>query len=179
MTCSRSLGTTINLCLVAIQDVCYDHVMPRHVHQVHSVLQLTPSWEINAGHKTFYNTDIIQSNKCVCEHSDNKQLFFMYSILIPDPPYPLPPQHLLFSCYSNLFVWKDKNGVPWRDVIRVSARKELEDARYETDPSIISKLIITGRDAVQRSVEVFMAKRKKIIDSEAAQGHQQGPGPFQ
>ncbi|MEW5313550.1 MAG: hypothetical protein WDW38_005109 [Sanguina aurantia] len=81
--------------------------------------------------------------------------------------------------FSNLFVWKDKNGVVWRDVIRVSARKELEDARYETDPSIISKLIITGRDAVQRAIESFMAKRRKIIDDDSvAAGQQPGSGPF-
>lgn len=48
------------------------------------------------------------------------------------------------------------------------AHQEFEDARVETDPEIINKLIITGRDAVQRTVESFMRKRSQIIQEEAA-----------
>lgn len=33
--------------------------------------------------------------------------------------------------YSNLFVWRDERGRPWRDVLRASARKEFEEARFE------------------------------------------------
>mmetsp|Transcript_16313 Transcript_16313/g.35283 ORF Transcript_16313/g.35283 Transcript_16313/m.35283 type:complete len:188 (+) Transcript_16313:46-609(+) len=80
--------------------------------------------------------------------------------------------------YSNLFVWKDDNGHVWRDVLRQSARKEFEDARHETDPEILNKLIITGRDCVQRTVEVFMKRRQSIIDDEAAkQGQGRGGYP--
>lgn len=76
--------------------------------------------------------------------------------------------------YSNLFVWKDAQGRTWRDVIRESTRKEYEDARFETDPEIINKLIITGRDCVQRTIEGFMKRRQQIINEEAAM--QEGPG---
>ncbi len=58
-----------------------------------------------------------------------------------------------------------------RGVLRVAERahtQEFEDARIETDPEIINKLIITGRDAVQRTVEAFMKKRRSIIEEEAA-----------
>lgn len=69
--------------------------------------------------------------------------------------------------YSNLFVWKDAQGRTWRDVLRQGARKEYEDARQERDPEILNKLIITGREAVQRTVEAFMKKRGSIIEDEA------------
>jgi len=46
--------------------------------------------------------------------------------------------------------------------------QEFEDARVETDPEIINKLIITGRDAVARTMESFMKRRNAIIEDEAA-----------
>ena len=64
--------------------------------------------------------------------------------------------------HSNLFRWKDVQGNEWRDVIRRSARQEFEAARYEQDPGLVSKLIITGRDAVLRTVEVFLKKRQEL-----------------
>lgn len=68
--------------------------------------------------------------------------------------------------YSNLFVWRDEVGRPWRDVIRASARQEFEAARHEPDPELINRMIVTGRDAVQRTVEGFMQKRQRIIAEE-------------
>lgn len=70
--------------------------------------------------------------------------------------------------YSNLFVWKDEHGRPWRDVIRASARQEFEAARHEPDPELVNRMIVTGRDAVQRTVEGFMRQRNKIIDDESS-----------
>lgn len=46
--------------------------------------------------------------------------------------------------------------------------QEFEDARFEQDPEIVNRLIITGRDAMTRTVEAFVAKRAKIIEEEAA-----------
>ncbi|GIL44079.1 hypothetical protein Vafri_1639 [Volvox africanus] len=66
--------------------------------------------------------------------------------------------------YSNLFVWRDERGRLWRDVIRESARKEFEAARVELDPEIVNKLIITGRDCVQRTVESFAARAKALVE---------------
>ncbi|KIZ02295.1 hypothetical protein MNEG_5664 [Monoraphidium neglectum] len=70
--------------------------------------------------------------------------------------------------YSNLFVWRDQHGRVWRDVIRSSARQELEAARREDDPELVSKMLVTGRDAVQKTVEQFMKRRQQIIEEEAA-----------
>jgi hypothetical protein len=69
--------------------------------------------------------------------------------------------------YSNLFVWRDEHGRVWRDVIRASARQEFEAAQHEPDPELINRMIVTGRDAVQRTVEGFLKKRERIIDEEA------------
>lgn len=52
-------------------------------------------------------------------------------------------------------------------MLRRNARKEFEDAKQETDPEILNKLIITGRDAVQRTVEAFWKRRSGIIAEEA------------
>jgi hypothetical protein len=70
--------------------------------------------------------------------------------------------------YSNLFVWKDEHGRVWRDVIRSSARQEFEAARHEPDPELINRMIVTGRDAVQRTVEGFLQRRARIINEEAS-----------
>ncbi|KAI8472532.1 MAG: hypothetical protein J3K34DRAFT_413948 [Monoraphidium minutum] len=77
--------------------------------------------------------------------------------------------------YSNLFVWRDAHGRVWRDVIRRSARQEFEAARHEPDPELVNKMLVTGRDAVQRTVEQFMKRRQQIIEEEAAAAGQ-GPG---
>lgn len=74
--------------------------------------------------------------------------------------------------YSNLFVWRDARGRVWRDVIRGSARAEFDAARLESDPELVSRMLVTGRDAVQKAVEQFMKRRQQIIDEEAAA---QGP----
>ncbi|GIL87430.1 hypothetical protein Vretifemale_15542, partial [Volvox reticuliferus] len=66
--------------------------------------------------------------------------------------------------YSNLFVWRDDKGRLWRDVIRDSARKEFEAARFEPDPEIVNKLIITGRDCVQRTVESLAVRAKGLVE---------------
>ncbi|KAG2495570.1 hypothetical protein HYH03_006170 [Edaphochlamys debaryana] len=72
--------------------------------------------------------------------------------------------------YSNLFVWRDEQGRLWRDVIRHSARQEYEAARFEPDPEIINKLIITGRDCVQRTMESFAARARAMAAEPAPPG---------
>jgi len=68
--------------------------------------------------------------------------------------------------YSRLFVWTNDVGVPWRDVIRGSARQEFESARFETDPAIINRMLVVGRDAVEQTKAKFMEKREQIIAAE-------------
>ena len=80
--------------------------------------------------------------------------------------------------YSNIFVWKDERGRVWRDVIRKSARDEYEAARFEQDPELINKMIVTGRDAVHRTIEGFKKRREQIIADEA-NNPAAGPGALQ
>jgi hypothetical protein len=55
--------------------------------------------------------------------------------------------------------WVDEHGRRWSDVLRESTRREFEQARYETDPEIIGRLLVVGRDALMQSQERFAAKR--------------------
>ncbi|EPS74343.1 hypothetical protein M569_00415, partial [Genlisea aurea] len=67
---------------------------------------------------------------------------------------------------TRFFTWPDPRGVPWRDVLRANARKEFEDARFETDPEIITRLLIGGRDAVQTAVDNLIEKQKQQLEKE-------------
>ncbi|BDA41239.1 hypothetical protein COCOBI_02-0190 [Coccomyxa sp. Obi] len=71
--------------------------------------------------------------------------------------------------YSRLFVWHDDRGELWRDSIRDSARKEFELARHLTDPEVVTRLLLTGRDCLQQTVDKFMKKRQGIIEAETKQ----------
>jgi hypothetical protein len=68
---------------------------------------------------------------------------------------------------SNLFVWRDERGQAWRDRIRASARQEFEAARGETDPELVTRMIVTARDALHRAVDQFRERRAAIIEDEA------------
>lgn len=84
--------------------------------------------------------------------------------------------------YSNLFVWRDEHGRRWRDVLRASARSEFEAARRERDPELINRMIVTGRDAVARTMHGFVKRRASIIEDEVQReaGGAGGPrGPLQ
>ncbi|GAQ81953.1 hypothetical protein KFL_000960040 [Klebsormidium nitens] len=65
---------------------------------------------------------------------------------------------------SRFFVWTNKNGVLWKDMIQQSARSEFEAARHETDPEVVTRLIIGGRDAVEKALEKFIDKTKQIVE---------------
>ncbi|XP_073026809.1 uncharacterized protein [Primulina eburnea] len=67
---------------------------------------------------------------------------------------------------TRFFVWPDSRGILWRDVLRENARKEFEDARFENDPEIITRLIIGGRDAVQAAIDKVVEKQKGQIGKE-------------
>jgi hypothetical protein len=81
---------------------------------------------------------------------------------------------------SNLFVWRDERGAAWRDRIRSSARAEFEAARGETDPELVTRMIVTARDALHRAVDQFRQRRAAIIEDEARRadaGVVAGPPP--
>lgn len=56
------------------------------------------------------------------------------------------------------FHWADpKTGQPWNAMLKEQARKEFQEARNETDPLIIARLLVTGRDCVQQIQQKFNA----------------------
>ncbi|KAA8521710.1 hypothetical protein F0562_012383 [Nyssa sinensis] len=67
---------------------------------------------------------------------------------------------------TRFFMWPDSRGVLWRDVLRENARKEFEDARFEKDPEIITRLLIGGRDAVQSALEKLAEKQRQQLAKE-------------
>lgn len=69
---------------------------------------------------------------------------------------------------TQLFTWTNEQGVPWRDLLRESARMEYEQARYETDPEVIARLLVVGRDAVQAAIDKFAVKAEELVKKESS-----------
>lgn len=67
---------------------------------------------------------------------------------------------------TRFFMWPDARGVMWRDVLRDNARREFEEARFEKDPEIVTRLLIGGRDAVQSALEKLAEKQRQQIEKE-------------
>ncbi|KAF8109099.1 hypothetical protein N665_0102s0009 [Sinapis alba] len=65
---------------------------------------------------------------------------------------------------TRFYMWTDSRGVLWRDVLRENARKEFEAARFETDPEVITRLLIGGSDAVSSALDKLAEKQKEMID---------------
>jgi hypothetical protein len=64
------------------------------------------------------------------------------------------------------FTWADKDGVPFSEKLIKSARKEFEQARYEKDPELIARLLIGGREAMEKVTDRMAAKAHKIVQGE-------------
>ncbi|KAG6546212.1 hypothetical protein Mapa_012250 [Marchantia paleacea] len=71
---------------------------------------------------------------------------------------------------SRIFTWPNQDGVPWKDVLRLSARREFEAARYEKDPETITRLLVVGRDAVRATLERLTEKREELVKKESDEG---------
>lgn len=65
---------------------------------------------------------------------------------------------------SRFFVWPDPRGVPWRDVLRDNARREFEEARFERDPEVVTRLLIGGRDAVQAALDKLVETHRRNME---------------
>ncbi|XP_010536436.1 PREDICTED: uncharacterized protein LOC104811442 [Tarenaya hassleriana] len=71
---------------------------------------------------------------------------------------------------TRFFAWTDSRGALWRDVLRENARKEFESARFETDPEIVTRLLIGGRDAVSSAIEKLAEKQRELVEKERGGG---------
>jgi hypothetical protein len=56
---------------------------------------------------------------------------------------------------TRVFHWCDETGTPWINRLRKEARKEFEASKEETDPLIIARMLVTGRDCVQQIQQKF------------------------
>ncbi|CAK77250.1 unnamed protein product (macronuclear) [Paramecium tetraurelia] len=77
--------------------------------------------------------------------------------------------------FSIEFDWANKNGETWRDIIRKSARKEFEIAKNEADPFMVMRMIMTSREAMQKTREKLNEEYFKLNTtfSERTQTNQQ------
>ncbi|OIT03967.1 PREDICTED: uncharacterized protein LOC109224826 [Nicotiana attenuata] len=67
---------------------------------------------------------------------------------------------------TRFFMWPNSQGILWRDVLRENARKEFEEARFERDPEVITRLLIGGHDAVQAALDKVVEKQKQEIEKQ-------------
>ena len=66
---------------------------------------------------------------------------------------------------TRFFMWPDSRGVLWRDVLRDNARREFEQARFESDPEIVTRLLIGGREALESAIDKLAEKHKQQINN--------------
>ncbi|KAJ8762123.1 hypothetical protein K2173_007273 [Erythroxylum novogranatense] len=71
---------------------------------------------------------------------------------------------------TRFFAWPDSRGVLWRDVLRENARKEFEEARFEKDPEVVTRLLIGGREAVQSAIDKLVEKQRQQVEKEGSSG---------
>ena len=67
--------------------------------------------------------------------------------------------------YTLLFDWPDEHGQLWRDKLRRSAREEFEAAKFERDPLIVTRLLLTSDQAVEQVMEKFLQKRRQLEEA--------------
>jgi hypothetical protein len=67
---------------------------------------------------------------------------------------------------TRYFTWADSKGALWRDVLRQNARQEFEQARFEKDPEVITRLLIGGHDAVESALEKLVEKQRQQVAKE-------------
>ncbi len=65
---------------------------------------------------------------------------------------------------TRLFTWPSPQGGTWRDVLRANARHEFEQARLETNPETIARLLVVGRDCLNQVRDKFIDKAKQLED---------------
>ena len=59
--------------------------------------------------------------------------------------------------FTRTFYWNNQNGENWSEVLRKSARKEFDLSRQESDALLVMKMILTTREAMQKTQEEVKA----------------------
>mmetsp|Transcript_14626 Transcript_14626/g.31715 ORF Transcript_14626/g.31715 Transcript_14626/m.31715 type:complete len:112 (-) Transcript_14626:1523-1858(-) len=68
-------------------------------------------------------------------------------------------REILRTCKA--FHWCDEKGIPWNQRLKAEARKEFQASKEETDPLIIARMLVTGRDCVQQIQQKFNEADRK------------------
>lgn len=63
------------------------------------------------------------------------------------------------------FFWFNEKGECWRDVLRKSARREFDNSKYETDPVLLMKMMVTTREAIAKVQEQMMNTQKRFTQT--------------
>jgi hypothetical protein len=66
---------------------------------------------------------------------------------------------------SRHFTWTNPQGQKWSDILKKNTRYEFEQASFERDPEILARLLMVGRESLDKTMEKFMEKEKKLIDN--------------
>ena len=72
---------------------------------------------------------------------------------------------------------RDEAGAPWAERLRASCRQEFEQARHETDPALISRMLIVGRDAIDQTLERYRARAEQLLVEQGRGDGGDGGGP--
>lgn len=65
---------------------------------------------------------------------------------------------------TRLFPHRNEQGVPWAHVLKASARKEFEEARFVRDPLEIGQLLVVGRDCLDKTLEKVSSANQAVKD---------------
>lgn len=66
---------------------------------------------------------------------------------------------------SRMFTWNNEKNELWSKVLKQNARKEFEQARYESDPMVVTRLLVVGRDALNQTNEKLIQTATSIKDN--------------
>lgn len=67
---------------------------------------------------------------------------------------------ILRAC--KMFTWRNEKGIPWSLILKQNARYEFEQARHEKDPELIVRMIIVGRDSLNKTMEKIAEKSTQM-----------------
>ena len=66
---------------------------------------------------------------------------------------------------SRSFTWTNEAGDSWGNVLASNARKEFEQARYESDPLVVARLQFVGRDCLNQTKDKLAGAAQAMKDN--------------
>jgi len=64
-----------------------------------------------------------------------------------------------------MFTWKNEVGEDWGAILAANARKEIEQARFETDPLVLARMLFVGRDCLNQTKDKIASAVVKMRDN--------------